>query len=147
MGKSWIVEMLLWCFSSCGTFASTAFCFIGKVKPKDYNISVHEQNKEHIYAHNWRTFERQYWRLFYCSLSIQCTCTKIWAPSPAHTHLFDLSSVINDKYSFMFWHLTNCIDGVLASVLASNVIDRGLEPRSRQTNDYKYKIGFSCFTA
>lgn len=100
MGKSWIVEMLLWCFSSCGTFASTAFCFIGKVKPKDYNISVHEQNKEHIYAHNWRTFERQYWRLFYCSLSIQCTCTKIWAPSPAHTHLFDLSSVINDKIFF-----------------------------------------------
>jgi hypothetical protein len=33
----------------------------------------------------------------------------------------------------------------MASVLASSVVDRGLEPWSSQTNDYK--IGICCFFA
>ena len=39
----------------------------------------------------------------------------------------------------------NCISGVMASVLASSVVDRGFEPRSDQTKDYK--IGICCFFA
>ena len=38
----------------------------------------------------------------------------------------------------------NCIDGVMVSVLASRAVDRGLEPCSSQTKDYK--IGICCFS-
>ena len=37
------------------------------------------------------------------------------------------------------------IGGVMLSVLASSVADRGFEPRSGQTKDYK--IGICCFSA
>ena len=37
------------------------------------------------------------------------------------------------------------IGGVMVSMLASSAIDRGFEPRSGQTKDYK--IGICCFTA
>jgi len=35
--------------------------------------------------------------------------------------------------------------GVMVSVLASSAVDRGFEPRSGQTKDYK--IGICCFSA
>ena len=37
------------------------------------------------------------------------------------------------------------IGGVMVSVLASSAVDRGLDPRSGQTKDYK--IGICCFFA
>jgi hypothetical protein len=37
------------------------------------------------------------------------------------------------------------IGGVMASVLASSAVDRGFEPQSGQTKDYK--IGICCFSA
>ena len=37
------------------------------------------------------------------------------------------------------------IGGVMVSVLASSAVDRGFEPRSGQTKDYK--IGMCCFSA
>ena len=37
----------------------------------------------------------------------------------------------------------NRIGGILVSVLASSVVDRGFEPRSGQIKDYK--IGICCF--
>ena len=37
------------------------------------------------------------------------------------------------------------MDGVMVSVLVSSVVDRGFEPRSGQTKDYK--IGIFCFSA
>jgi hypothetical protein len=40
---------------------------------------------------------------------------------------------------------TNRIGGVMVSVLASSAVDRGFEPRSGQTKDYK--IGICCFSA
>jgi hypothetical protein len=39
----------------------------------------------------------------------------------------------------------NRIGGVMVSVLASSVVDRGFEPGSGQTKDYK--IGICCFSA
>ena len=39
----------------------------------------------------------------------------------------------------------NRIDGVMVSVFSSNDVDRGVEPRSGQTKDYK--IGICCFSA
>jgi hypothetical protein len=39
----------------------------------------------------------------------------------------------------------NHIGGVMVSVLASIAVDRGFEPRSGQTKDYK--IGICCFFA
>ena len=36
------------------------------------------------------------------------------------------------------------IDGVMVSVLATSVVDRGFEPRSGQTKDYT--IGICCFS-
>ena len=41
--------------------------------------------------------------------------------------------------------ITNRIGGVMVNVLASSVVDRGFEPRSGQTKDYK--IGMCCFSA
>ena len=38
----------------------------------------------------------------------------------------------------------NRIGGVIISVLASSAVDRGFEPRSGQTKDYK--IGICCFS-
>ena len=39
----------------------------------------------------------------------------------------------------------NRIGGILVSVLASSVVDRGFEPRSGQIKDYK--IGIYCYSA
>ena len=39
----------------------------------------------------------------------------------------------------------NRIGGVMISVLASSAVDRGFEPPSGQTKDYK--IGMCCFSA
>ena len=41
--------------------------------------------------------------------------------------------------------LRDRIGGVMVSVLAPSVVDRGFEPRSGQTKDYK--IGIWCFPA
>jgi hypothetical protein len=41
--------------------------------------------------------------------------------------------------------LGNAISGVMASMLALSVVDRGFEPRSGQTK--VYEIGICCFTA
>ena len=40
---------------------------------------------------------------------------------------------------------SNRIGGVMVRVLASSVIERGFEPRSGQTKDYK--IGTCCYSA
>jgi hypothetical protein len=54
--------------------------------------------------------------------------------------------------SLIFWIFQNIqrqkknrIGGVLVSVLTSNAVDRGFEPRSGQTKDYP--IGICCFSA
>ena len=39
----------------------------------------------------------------------------------------------------------NQISGVMVSVLASSAVDRGFEPQSGQTKDFK--IGICCFSA
>jgi hypothetical protein len=39
---------------------------------------------------------------------------------------------------------TNHISGVMVSVLALGAVDRGIEPQSGQTKDYK--IGICCFS-
>ena len=44
-----------------------------------------------------------------------------------------------------FTIIGNRIGGVMVSVLVSSVVDRGFEPRSGQTKDYK--IGIRCFSA
>jgi len=41
--------------------------------------------------------------------------------------------------------LKNRVGDVIVSVLASSAVDRGFEPQSGQTNDYK--IGICCFSA
>jgi hypothetical protein len=38
-----------------------------------------------------------------------------------------------------------CIDGVMVSILASSVVDRGFVPRSGQTKDFE--IGICCFSS
>jgi len=48
-------------------------------------------------------------------------------------------------FSLCFLQRLNHIGGVMVSVLASSVVDRGFEPRSGQTKDYK--IGMCCFSA
>ena len=41
--------------------------------------------------------------------------------------------------------ISDRIGGVVVSVVASSAVDRGFEPRSGQTKDYK--IGICCFSA
>jgi hypothetical protein len=53
-------------------------------------------------------------------------------------HLINL--FVNEKYSTYL----NRIGGVMVSVLASSVVDRGFEHRSDQTEDYN--IGICCFS-
>jgi hypothetical protein len=40
----------------------------------------------------------------------------------------------------------NCIGGVMVNVLASSVVDRGFEPQSDQTKDYKIFSNFSAIS-
>jgi hypothetical protein len=51
---------------------------------------------------------------------------------------------INDLYEFLYGWMT-CIGGIMVSVLALNVVDRGLELWSGQSKDYK--IGICYFSA
>ena len=52
---------------------------------------------------------------------------------------------INHAYYTLFFIHENRIGDVMVSVLAPSVVDRGFEPRSRQTKDYE--IGICCFSA
>ena len=44
----------------------------------------------------------------------------------------------------LFYLFSNRIGGVMVSLLASSVVDRGYEPRSGRTKDYE--IGICCFS-
>ena len=46
---------------------------------------------------------------------------------------------------YTFLSKSYSIGGVMVSVLASSTVDRGFEPRSGQTKDYK--LGICCFSA
>ena len=52
------------------------------------------------------------------------------------------------KYDLLIYHIliiSNRIGCVMVSMLASSAVDRGFEPRSGQTKDYK--LGICCFSA
>jgi len=57
-----------------------------------------------------------------------------------HILLIFMYSIINVKTILFIY---NRIGGVIVSVLASSEVDRGFEPQSGQTKDYK--IGICCF--
>ena len=57
-----------------------------------------------------------------------------------HIAIYLLATVLSDRL-----RLSDRIGGVMASVLASSVEDRGFEHRSDQNKDYK--IGICCFSA
>jgi hypothetical protein len=56
-----------------------------------------------------------------------------------------LLSYCDQVYSHGNINQKHRIGGVMVSVLASSAVDRGFEPRSGQTKDYK--IGICCFSA
>ena len=47
----------------------------------------------------------------------------------------------------IFHILFSHIGDVMVSMLTSIVVDRGFEPRSGRTKDYKIEIGICCFSA
>ena len=51
-------------------------------------------------------------------------------------------NLYQQPYSYLF---LNRIGGVMVSMLALSAVDRGFEPESGQTKDYK--IGFCCLSA
>ena len=87
--------------------------------------SVNDMIKENGYHFSWTVFTltlRYLWRQYYLMISLvpwfigyQTSMQRSW------------------------------IDGVMVSVLASGVVDRGFESRSGHTKDYK--IGMYCFSA
>ena len=64
---------------------------------------------------------------------------------PVHVHL--LLFLYDNQHIFHrhIFYLHNHIGGLIVSVLSSSAVDRGFEPRSDQTKDYK--IGLRCFSA
>ena len=56
-----------------------------------------------------------------------------------------LLSYCDNVYSRININQKHRIGDVMVSVLASSAVDRGFEPRSVQTQDYK--IGICCFSA
>jgi hypothetical protein len=60
--------------------------------------------------------------------------------------VYQLILIITHSFipSYLF-HQSNRIGGVMVSVLTSSAVDRGFEPRSGQTKNYK--IGMCCFSA
>jgi hypothetical protein len=56
-----------------------------------------------------------------------------------------LLSYCNKVYSRDNINQKHRIGGVMVSMLASSAVDRGFDPRSGQTKDYK--IGICCFSA
>ena len=55
-----------------------------------------------------------------------------------------ISTNIEADWVCLFSGAWNCIGGVMVSVLASSVVDRGFESRLGQTKNYK--IGICCFS-
>jgi len=54
------------------------------------------------------------------------------------------NAYVLSSYHDTFTHI-NFIGGVIVSLLASSVVDRGFEPRSGRTKDYE--TGMFCFSA
>ena len=67
---------------------------------------------------------------------LQLLCVKCGRP---------YSNIVKDVLTSCDSTLDNRISGILVSVLASSAVDRGFEPRSSQT--WEYKIGICCFSA
>jgi hypothetical protein len=59
--------------------------------------------------------------------------------------IFKFSRDINIKYYGVTDNICQCPQNVMVSVLASSAVDRGFEPRSSKTKDYK--IDVCCFSA
>ena len=51
---------------------------------------------------------------------------------------------VHDCYMLTLYNAVNRIGGIMVSVLASSVVDRGFWPRSGKTKDYKFDI--CCFS-
>ena len=72
-----------------------------------------------------------------------CDC-EMWNSNES-TFPFFFVSKCSVGQSLMFISFLNRIGGVMVSVLASSVVDLGIEPRLSQTKDYQ--IGFCCISA
>jgi hypothetical protein len=59
--------------------------------------------------------------------------------------LIGLVISISNIFEWRLFKSLNCISGIMVSMLVSSAVDRGFEPRSGQTKDYK--IGICCFSA
>jgi hypothetical protein len=59
--------------------------------------------------------------------------------------LIGLVISISNIFEWRLFKSLNCISGIMVSVLVSSTVDRGFEPRSGQTKDYKN--GICCFSA
>ena len=58
---------------------------------------------------------------------------------------FSYRGAFYGRFLWFFYSIWNLIGGVMVSVIAAIVVDRGFEPRSAQTKDYE--IGMCCFSA
>jgi hypothetical protein len=93
----------------------------------------------------------------WCNLELflTCTSTKImfkldWTEAVMNIHCMVDGPLQSIHFSFLYnicrslYCLSFLISGVMVGVLASSVVDRGFEPRSGQTKDYR--IGICCFS-
>ena len=111
------------------------------------NIPINEENCELSTLHWIPKFQKNQYLDRYILGSSTCstkelsiTMTKI-----VHAVTGGLLSYCDKVYSRDNINQKHRISGVMVSVLASNAVDHGFEPRSGQTKDYN--IGICCFSA
>jgi hypothetical protein len=111
------------------------------------NIPINEENCELSTLYWIPKFQKNQYLDRYIPGSSTCSPKELSIPMTKILHAVKggLLSYCDKVYSRGNINQKHRIGGVMVSVLASSAVDRGFEPRSGQTKDYK--IGICCFSA
>jgi hypothetical protein len=111
------------------------------------NIPIYEENCELSTLYWIPKFQKNQYLDRYIPGSSTCSPKELSIPMTKILHAVKggLLSYCDKVYSRGNINQKHRIGGVMVSVLASSAVDRGFEPRSGQTKDYK--IGICCFSA
>jgi hypothetical protein len=111
------------------------------------NIPINEENCELSTLYWIPKFQKNQYLDRYIPGSSTCSPKELSIPMTNILHAVKggLLSYCDKVYSRGNINQKHRIGGVMVSVLASSAVDRGFEPRSGQTKDYK--IGICCFSA
>ena len=111
------------------------------------NIPINEENCELSTLYWIPKFQKNQYLDRYIPGSSTCSTKELSIAMTKMLHAVKggLLSYCNKVYSRDNINQKHRIGGVMVSMLASSAVDRGFDPRSGQTKDYK--IGICCFSA